>query len=214
MKIIQIALLLVALASIGSTLYSNIPNLPFVWKVWSQFTLKMLIETIFLMVLVIGSYVLINYYLPFVSWGWMNLIYSNGGNMFVTPLLLVVSGTKDYLAQATLTLVMVIFIVILPFITHFEEKIFRKGYLGTKEIIRQSIFFGAIHLLVGVPLSIAILLSFVGIFFASKYVEGYAKAKKLFSADEAEEAGVMYSTAYHTMYNTLAFITVIIAIWL
>lgn len=213
MNKIQVILTMLTLVSIGHVVYQNISNYPLVWKIWSRFSLKMLFECALMLSFVVIGYLAFSHYLPFLSWGWMNLVYPNGGNMMITPLLLLTSP-NDVWPNILLTIVLVVFIVSLPFMAYMEEVLFRKGHTESKAMIWHSIGFGSIHLIVGVPVSIAILLSFVGLFFASKYVSAYNKAIGNMTESDAEEVGVIHSTTYHTMYNTLAILVFIVAIWL
>ncbi len=66
-----------------------------------------------------------------------------------------------------------------------EELAFRKGYKKPGPIALQSVKFGLIHTLVGVPIAFGLALSIAGGWFAYQYLKG----------------GVRRSAAYHSIHN-------------
>lgn len=94
------------------------------------------------------------------------------------------------------TIVYLIFVVILPYAAYMEEYIFRDWKLGKLERVKYSIIFGFVHMLIGVPVLTAIVLSVVGWFFSVRYIKAL-RVKRDF--DEA----LLASTSLHTKYNLI-----------
>ncbi|OGZ06995.1 MAG: hypothetical protein A3D65_02275 [Candidatus Lloydbacteria bacterium RIFCSPHIGHO2_02_FULL_50_13] len=220
-------LLLVAFAvgSIAYELYSNRNRINFIWSVWSRFRIKMLFEVTVVLFLMACTVLAMWEYLPFMRWGWLNFFVSSGGNVLIAPVL---EGSSSPLAFIRFLppLFFVALLFALPFLAHYEEEIFRRGYHGWRNIIRQSVKFGLVHLFVGIPLAVAVALIGVGFFFACKYRAALRKitdvavweriremeamcadmAKvdvRVESSSELEDGAVLESTAYHTLYNSL-----------
>lgn len=157
-------------------------------------------------------------YLPnFFKQGWANLIFPNAGEIFGNPFLLldrassVVNPAQEIsliLSSLLIVILWIFFIVTIPFYTLTEEKLFRKGVETWPGMMINSIKFGLIHLTLGIPLYWALVWSIPGFLFACRYKYAYYQNLRK-SGDEAESqvAGVLASTADHSVYNAL-FITV------
>lgn len=97
-----------------------------------------------------------------------------------------------------------IFMVAVPFWAQAEEKMFRQGVHSWKGMIINSIKFGLVHLIMGIPIYIALALSVPGFLFACRYKYAYDKHFKRFRNEiQAQEAGVFASTADHAIYNAI-----------
>jgi hypothetical protein len=92
----------------------------------------------------------------------------------------------------------------IPFWARVEERLFRKGANTWKQICIRSILFGLVHLLVGIPLLAGLVLIVPGFLFACRYK--YVRDRHLRWSNnpvQAEEAGVIASTADHAAYNAI-----------
>jgi hypothetical protein len=90
----------------------------------------------------------------------------------------------------------------LPYLAKGEEETFRSLVFGTKNRIVTSIKFGLVHMVVGVPLFVALILSIVGYIFSIFYVKAFYKAVKV-NAETADKVAVNVSTSVHAKYNFL-----------
>ncbi len=216
MTIVKVLLALLAVATIVFELYKNWDNLGFIIKIWKRFRLMMFFECFGMLVFVVVGFLLLNSYIPILSWGWSNLIYSGGGNILLSP---VIDSVKD--GEVVFTAIGTIFLVALlfglPFMAHYEEVAFR-SYSSSRDwlyVIIQSLKFGFIHLLVGVPISIGLLLSVVGLFYALKYINAYIKATDQgLGPEDSNEEALLNCTAYHTMYNSILILVLIAVVWM
>jgi tetratricopeptide (TPR) repeat protein len=92
----------------------------------------------------------------------------------------------------------------IPFWAKLEEYIFRRGANNWKQICVRSIQFGLVHLLAGVPLIGGVILILPGFLFACRYKYVYERhLRKTNNLFEAQEAGVLASTADHALYNAI-----------
>lgn len=82
---------------------------------------------------------------------------------------------------------LVLLIFQLPVITWFEEWIFRYNLMSWKEAVLWSLLFGLSHLLIGVPLYGAIVISITGLWYSFIYFH----------------EGLMAATIHHTTYDGL-----------
>ncbi|MGM9498562.1 tetratricopeptide repeat protein [Desertifilum tharense IPPAS B-1220] len=161
---------------------------------------------------------LIDDYLPnFLKWGWASLIFPNAGEIFGNPFLLldratsVVNPAQEIslvLSSVLIIILWMFFIVGIPFFTQTEEKLFRKGVETWIGMTINSIKFGLIHLILGIPLYWALVWSIPGFIFACRYKYAYYQhLRKSGDETESQAAGVFASTTDHSVYNAL-FVTV------
>ena len=170
----------------------------------------------FLMVLGImfSALVLKSIDLPkFMTWSWVSMLGSGpdapSGNIMSAPFK---SGSVVFISIFWLVLSLA-----LPYLAKCEEQVFRSLVFGVKNRIITSIKFGLFHMVVGVPLSVALILSVVGYIFSIFYVRTYNKAFKK-DPDTADDVALNVSTSVHAKYNflliTLGSILSILAIFL
>lgn len=159
----------------------------------------------------------------FLKWGWGSLVFGNSGNVALQPLDTasqfgekvseIQGNTFDY-RWLFMGLVWMTFVLVLPFWAEAEEKIFRQGVHSWKGMAINSIKFGLVHLIMGIPICWALMLSVPGFLFACRYKYSYHRHLNKFKNEtQAQEAGVRASTADHTIYNAIL-ITLSVAILL
>jgi|ERR671932_236595 hypothetical protein len=207
---------------IARELWSKRAKLDFVVKIYFQSGILIYFRAFGIVVTTITLGILIYLYAPEVlRWGWGNLIFGNSGNVALQPL-----TTASQVGQAVseiqgsgfdfrwlfLIPVWLIFILALPFWAEVEEKMFRQGIHSWKGITINSIKFGLVHLIMGIPICWALTLSIPGFLFACRYKYAYHRHLKKFKDEaKAQEAGVIASTADHAIYNAIL-ITLSVAI--
>lgn len=132
----------------------------------------------------------------FLTWSWFNLISetSTGGNIMF-------SGFQVY----SVFFILVFWILLclsMPYFSRSEEEIFRSGVLELKPRIVSNLTFGLVHMIMGVPLFCALILSVVGFVFSIFYVKEF-KRQCLLGSDyeEADKNAIFASTSIHTKYN-------------
>jgi hypothetical protein len=135
----------------------------------------------------------------FMTWSWISLLGDGGadapsGNIIAAPFksgsVLIITGFWLLLSLA------------LPYLAKGEEKSFRSLVFGTKNRIITSIKFGLVHMFVGVPLFVALVLAVIGYIFSIFYVKAFSKAAKV-NPYTADEVAVNVSTSLHAKYNFL-----------
>jgi hypothetical protein len=135
----------------------------------------------------------------FMTWSWISMLGSEGvdapsGNILAAPFK---SGSVIIISIFWLLLTLA-----LPYLAKGEEKVFRSLIFSTKKRIITSIKFGLIHMVVGVPLFIALILAVVGYIFSIFYVKAFNKAAKV-DPYTADEVAINVSTSVHAKYNFL-----------
>lgn len=134
----------------------------------------------------------------FMTWSWLSLFdgdgVSNSGNLITAPLksksVLIIAGFWFILSLA------------LPYLAKSEEVLFRSMVFGTKKRIFTNIKFGLVHMIVGVPLFVALVLAVAGFVFSIFYVNAFNKAAKV-DIETANEVATNVSTSVHAKYNFL-----------
>ena len=152
------------------------------------------------------------------TFSWLQLIGSNGKNLIASPS----SGPiENPLSFFLLILFYISLIFFLPYLAKLEEIAFRSMKFELKDRIFSSVKFGFIHMIVGVPVIVAIVLSFIGFVFSIKYVRSVEKSIKKyedspneFPYEKISEDAIDDTTSLHTKYNfilisLLLFITII-----
>lgn len=92
----------------------------------------------------------------------------------------------------------------IPFWARLEERIFRRGANTWKQICLRSTQFGLAHLLAGIPLLGGLVLIVPGFLFACRYKYVHDRClRQTQNPLQAEEAGVLASTADHAVYNAI-----------
>ena len=145
----------------------------------------------------------------FMTWSWISMLGSDGapsGNIVAAPFksgsVLIISCFWFLLSLA------------LPYLAKGEEETFRSLIFGTKKRIITSIKFGLVHMIVGVPLFIALILAVVGYIFSIFYVRAFNKAATV-DPYSANKVAILASTSVHAKYNfliiTLGSVLVILA---
>jgi membrane protease YdiL (CAAX protease family) len=142
----------------------------------------------------------------FFNWSWVSFL-SDGkqsGNVMSVPF---TSGSKIFILFFWFILSLA-----LPYLAKSEEESFRSNILTLKWRILNSIGFGLVHMIVGVPLSIALVLSLVGFIFSIFYIRTYRKYEYI-SPEKADYEATLVSTSIHAKYNfILVSIAALIAI--
>ncbi len=192
------------------------PERDFLWKIWGGFRPLMLLETLALLTITIAAAVsLYGLGQPF-TWGWYKLLTGHGGNVGVQPILDAGRSGHVLLLVAALGL-LALFLVLIPFFARSEEIDFRKGRETWKQILPTSVKFGLVHMIVGVPLAVGLALSVPGVFFAWKYKRSVARVTRSdqnLPLEFARMIGVMRSTTYHALYNSVLGILFFLALLL
>jgi hypothetical protein len=135
----------------------------------------------------------------FMTWSWISMLGSEGtdapsGNIMAAPFksgsVLIITGFWLLLSLA------------LPYLAKGEEEVFRSLVFGTKKRIITSIKFGLVHMIVGVPLFIALILAVAGYIFSIFYVKAFYKAAAV-DPYSADKVAILASTSVHAKYNFL-----------
>ena len=87
----------------------------------------------------------------------------------------------------------ILMVLCFPYLAKMEEVVFRHDVIDIKARIKKSIIFGLVHMLMGIPLYIALVLSVVGFIFSIRYVRSW----RLFGS----EVALIHSTSLHMKYN-------------
>jgi len=135
----------------------------------------------------------------FMTWSWISMLGDGSadapsGNIIAAPFR---SGSVIIIGIFWLLLTLA-----LPYLAKGEEQAFRSLVFSTKNRIITSIKFGLVHMVVGVPLFIALILAVVGYIFSIFYVKAFNKAAKI-NPRSADEVAVNVSTSVHAKYNFL-----------
>lgn len=235
LNIFKIFLIIFTMANLAIPIYEERRNLGFIFSIWKRFRFGMLLEVLLLIILAIASaYTLVN--IPFLKYGWFNLFFGDTGSLLGLPVTEGMSSS-NLLLRLVMFFYFLLFILAIPFLARIEENIFRRGCITFKEISWQSVKFGLMHLVLGIPLAAAIALIGVGFFYAYKYKKAFNQTLKrmgwtqteeggVLAPDKivhdyllielgwtkAEEEGVLASTTYHSFMNTILIVILFIIV--
>src|SRR5436190_9397932 len=144
-------------------------------------------------VLVVASVLLL---IPPLRIGWWTALGGTGN--------VVVGSTSRTKGTFLVWLIPAMFIVLLlpalPLFAEREELIFRRGAedWSTGRRAWQGLSFGLVHLIMGIPIAVALALSLGGWYFTWAYLRGYRKSG-------SQAGAVMESTRTHLAYNSVIF---------
>ncbi len=154
-----------------------------------------------LMVVLIAASLLIQ--LPLLRWGWWTAIGGEGNP---------VTGTTDQTAGTALEwLVPIAFLLVLlpaiPVFAEAEERMFRLGAETWTPLKRvgKAVQFGLMHAIIGIPIGVALALSFGGGYFIWCYL-------RCFKATGRPREAMMESTRAHVAYNTEIVVVLLLAL--
>ena len=194
---------IIATLVIGSALYNSYKDFRKDSSVLKMAYVKNKIDYLWAFLLVMFVFVTIGALasigLPkFMTWSWISMLGSGAdapsGNIMAAPFksgsVLVITGFWFLLTLA------------LPYLAKGEEEAFRSLVFGTKKRIITSIKFGLVHMIVGVPLFVALILAVAGYIFSIFYVRAFKKAAKV-DPYTADEVAILASTSVHAKYNFL-----------
>ncbi len=201
-------------------LYQNRHRFGFIVDIYFKSGIKSYLQAFgFLFLTVNFGFLLMEASPDFLKWGWTHLLTDTGGNVATLGL------NPEYLEQNVVktssslkmivisTIFYLVLVPAMPFIVYTEEKWFRKGYVEWGSIFIQSLKFGFMHLIFGLPLFVGFVLTLPGMLFASIYRKHHLlKASTLDDAETVEHFALTKSTAVHTIYN-FYIITVIYGIF-
>jgi len=194
---------IIATLVIGSALYNSYKDFRKDSSVLKMAYVKNKIDYLWAFLLVMFVFITVGILasvgLPkFMTWSWISMLGSGAdapsGNIMAAPFksgsVLVITGFWFLLSLA------------LPYLAKGEEQAFRSLVFGTKKRIITSIKFGLVHMIVGVPLFIALILAVVGYIFSIFYVKAFNKAAKV-DPYSADKVAILASTSVHAKYNFL-----------
>ena len=92
----------------------------------------------------------------------------------------------------------------IPYLAKSEEELFRSNLLTIRSRITNSIGFGLIHVVVGVPLYISLVLALVGFVFSIFYIKTYKRFSHI-NEEKANLEATLASTSIHSKYNFIIF---------
>jgi hypothetical protein len=138
---------------------------------------------------------------PGLSWGWWTAI-GGTGNVITGGTSRAGVGVLQWLAPV---LFLSLLVPLLPLLAEREERMFREGAeaWSTGRRVRRAVEFGLVHLIMGIPVGVALALSLGGLYFTWAYLRGYRRGGR--------EAGVLESTAAHLAYNFTIIVVVAVA---
>jgi len=195
---------IIATLLIASTLYNSYKDFRKDSSLLKNVYFKRLTDYFWSFLMVIGVLTIVvtlsSIDLPkFMTWSWISLLGGEGaeapsGNIISAPFrsgsVLIICGFWFLLSLA------------LPYLAKGEEESFRSLVFGTKKRIITSIKFGLVHMIVGVPLFVALVLAVCGYIFSIFYVRAFNKAAKV-NVHTADEVALGVSTSVHAKYNFL-----------
>jgi len=194
---------ILAVLSVARILISERRNYQFVWSIWRRFRIRMLFECLVIVTLTIVVSTFL-FYIPGFNYGWINFFFhGEAGHVLIKPII-EESKSNNALSHLMVFIFFIALALVLPFLAHNEEKIFRQGCNDWSSITRQSIKFGLVHcVFAGVPLAAGIALIIPGFFFGFKYKGAFERNVEIMDSGQAAEEALMESTTYHTMYNMI-----------
>ena len=157
-------------------------------------------------VFLISSVVLLQEYTPnWMDWGWTKLFSNNSTNVITAPTQVIkVAPTVVGIDFRYVGIIgfWVVLGVLLPSFAKIEEKLFRHKVHSWKKVIIRSFVFGFVHMVMGISIFIALVLSVVGLFFHLRYKSTYTHyVNNGYDESQSEKLALVSASSYHAVYN-------------
>lgn len=140
---------------------------------------------------------------PGLDWGWWSALGGDGNPVFGSS-----TTTAGTVWEWVVPLAfMVLLIPALPLFAHAEERIFRAGaeeWSTTRRVVKV-VQFGLVHCAIGIPIGVALALSFGGAYFMWVYLRRWR-------ATGSQRDATIESAAAHTAYNGVIVALVVVAV--
>jgi hypothetical protein len=136
-------------------------------------------------------------------WSWFRIIPdAPSGSLVTAPLTASQAHPTIWVGTLAVLAFYTVLLLVMPFIARREEEIFRAGHVDSRRIAWQSLKFGLMHMVVGVPVVIALTLALPGWVLGLRYRRAH-KASQLAGHPlaQAMRDGIAVSTVDHTLYN-------------
>lgn len=143
----------------------------------------------------------------FLTFSWITLIDSkqSSGNVLLAPIF-----------QEWLPLAVAFYLVLIagiPYFSEIEERAFRSKVFTRKARIKKSLVFGLLHMVMGVPFIISIVIGWVSWIYSVRYIKAYQTAcdngnSAVFADLYATKRAVSLHSKYNLIVITLAMILV------
>jgi len=151
----------------------------------------------------------------FLLWGWLTFL-QNHSTDTVTSTFTVAAhpGVGNAVLLLAVTFIILLSLV-MPFLARQEEKLFRVGIVTWRGMAWNSLKFGMMHCLLGIPLIFGLALCYPGFVFAIQYRNAHlAVLARGGSTEMAIKAGFDASTHIHIAYNLtlLSILAVVVTI--
>jgi len=116
-------------------------------------------------------------------------------------------GTDNVVLRLVPFVFLSVLLPLLPLLAEREERMFRLGAedWSTARRAVRAVQFGLIHLIMGVPIGVALALSVGGGYFTWAYLRGYRRGR-------SQEAGLLEATRAHTAYNAVVVTLVLVSL--
>lgn len=155
---------------------------------------------------------LVLYTVPFLQWGWWASLGGEGSIITAS------NSNATSVWSTVLSLGVLSFVIIaLPVFAWFEENVFRKNSqnFSLKQLITSNVAFGLIHLIMGIPIAIALALIAAGFIFQRVYLYAYKKQAHL-GERAATQHALEQASAVHLAHNivvlTFAFVSIAVGL--
>lgn len=116
---------------------------------------------IVLLQVVTATYLALAINVPGMTWSWLNLLSTSGGNIYLMPM----TGTP-WMAVPFF----VVLLLALPVVVTIEERLFRGGTRGWRDAAWRSVLFGLCHAIVGVQIGACLAIIWCGLFYSWCYL--------------------------------------------
>lgn len=146
--------------------------------------------------LVMGTYHALSSAHPVFRVGWASLLGSDGGGVLTTTL-----GWGSWFGVIIGVALGALVLVLMPLLVLGEEGLFRSGdeARGVPRRVLQAVAFGLCHLVAGIPLGLALGLTWGGLYLSREYTKSYRHAEG--DAKTKELRGLYGSASAHLAYN-------------